>query len=489
MSPFMNIIRYDLQGTFLPRHNKVDSVTFGDRRRKPAGLLRGSSGMEGPQIFPRDSLNCRLTKGGMSYLPRDPDGPEVVIELRLVVAAHYKLGDCCCSSSNCRSSIKASVVKLSDFLPTTEVSSGEPSSATGNAGSESIGGSKTDLPRSRLFLGEVVATGAFVQGLSQGSLVIAIPGVGSQQKLAGKFLFCLFAACIPIPDPLLDKLLTCGGLPPEQRQLQQDPQQLQLQRQQALERALARAPHLIEGLECCTLKLRPREGDLLGICCSHVDQIGELLFWLLPFNVHIFIFAANPDSVALDKILSRPPLLLLKNQVFLFPLSEDLENTAMKVSGGFGLSQLLVTPSAAETLQQRLQQSNGGGDESSTSAYDQRGIRSIMTLLLLCLGPGGTLVTGCPLGGLDEAEAAAVLAKSAGVHFYNPPVLAVTQCGSQIHFLVEVLTALSEHAENPPGGSEAMYYSVKQAASALELIRKNRFSPLCLRVTPADSAC
>lgn len=111
--------------------------------------------------------------------------------------------------------------------------------------------------------------------------------------------------------------------------------------------------------------------------------------------------------------------------MFLLPLSGDLKSAALKVSGGVGLSKLFVTPSAAEALQHRLQQSSGSGAREPDP-------RSLMTLLLLSLGPGGSLVTGSLLGGLDEEEEAALLAKSAAVSYYNPEMLAVTQGGSQI---------------------------------------------------------
>ena len=69
-----------------------------------------------------------------------------------------------------------------------------------------------------------------------------------------------------------------------------------------------------------------------------------------------------------------------------------------------------------------------------------------MTLLLLCLGPGGTLVSGGPLEGLDEEEVAVLLAKSAGISYYNPSLLPVTQGGSYIRELCVALSPL------PPNG-------------------------------------
>lgn len=104
----------------------------------------------------------------------------------------------------------------------------------------------------------------------------------------------------------------------------------------------------------------------------------------------------------------------------------------LKVSGGVGLSQLLMTPSAAAALQQRLEHIDKNADETSSSNCHRGAVRSIMTLLLLCLGPRSSLVSGSPLGGLDEEEAAALLAKSAGVSYYNPEILARTQAGSRI---------------------------------------------------------
>lgn len=110
----------------------------------------------------------------MSRLPRDPDGPEVAIELRFVVLAHYKLGGCTSSSSNCRSSIEADSVTARDFLSGADVCSGEVLNAERTVGDEEI-----DAPHARLFLGDLGSWGLkgffslvlFLCGLLLGTLI------------------------------------------------------------------------------------------------------------------------------------------------------------------------------------------------------------------------------------------------------------------------------------------------------------------------------
>ncbi|OEH79583.1 hypothetical protein cyc_07497 [Cyclospora cayetanensis] len=103
----------------------------------------------------------------------------------------------------------------------------------------------------------------------------------------------------------------------------------------------------------------------------------------------------------------------------------------MKESGCLGFNQLLVTPEAADALQEQINNngSNGGG---SASNFHRAASRSVISLLVLCLSPGATLTISSALDGLDEDEAAALLAKSAGVSYYNPEILALAQSGSHM---------------------------------------------------------
>lgn len=90
----------------------------------------------------------------MSCLPRQPRGPEVVIELRFLVAANYKLGGCSGTSGTGVSSVNASDVAFTEFLPGSECCNGEAFTATPNAATEGFReGDTKDLPSPRLFLG------------------------------------------------------------------------------------------------------------------------------------------------------------------------------------------------------------------------------------------------------------------------------------------------------------------------------------------------
>ncbi|KAL8270528.1 hypothetical protein Esti_005565 [Eimeria stiedai] len=460
----------------------------------------------------------------MDELPRKPWEGEIVLRLRAIVAANYKLGN-----SNSSHSSSSSSIILSDFLPASashrspctdagdEGTLESSTSSNNNGSSSSSGRSETlrSLPPPRLFLGEVVGLGESVQGVSLGAPMLTLPGLGPQEQYQGSLLYCLFPACAPLPNLLVNRLLLDPDLDEQEQQqqlcaqqeIQQQEQQLQQQRQleqheyHALGKLLARVPHLMEGLQCCTLRLRPREGDLLGICCSSVEEVADLLFWLVTFNVQIFLFTDKQDVATLDSLLSSSmPLQLLQKRgksISLRPLTQGLEAQALRASGGYGLTHLLVTPTAAALLQQRLQQQqqesyldgDGSIHSSSRSSDVEGGIsskgssRSLMSLLLLCLAPGGIVCSGNILEGLDEKEASVLLAKSGGFVCFNPALLAATQAGSQLqkqktlqekkpafgYFLIETLMALKEHPQMhkaTEGREEPICCDVQQAREA-----------------------
>ncbi|KAL8452912.1 hypothetical protein Emag_002129 [Eimeria magna] len=506
----------------------------------------------------------------MTQLPRKPREAEIVLRLRAVIAANYKLG----SSSNSSSSSSSSAV-LSDFLDapaagrTTLTNAGNDetlNSSSSSSSSSSGSGIPGVLAPPRLFLGEVIALGPSVQGVTLGAPLIALSGLGPQEQHQGILLYCLFLACAPLPNPLLNKLLTCAGLSThhhqQQQQIQQQQGQIQQQQQQqqqqrqlqqheydALGEILSRVPHLMEALQshaviACFLPCRVL---VAAAAAGHCLQLLQSLFLLL-HTAAATTAAATAAAAAgaagaaaavcccsvscalaarlyheveaegrrsLGYLLPRLGLPLHRKTFFLLPLMGDLEAEAMRASGGYGLTHLLVTPTAAALLQQQLQQqqlqqqqqqqqanskaetnihsnrsngvectssisksSKGSPSSSSSSSKRQLSCRSLMSLLLLCLAPGGIICSSSILEGLDEEEALAMLQKSAGYVCFNPSVFAVTQAGTQLPSLPAATAAAAAAA-----AAAAVAVAVALGAEALQqLLQRSPLTPVCLRL-------
>ncbi|XP_026191920.1 uncharacterized protein LOC113147028 [Cyclospora cayetanensis] len=196
----------------------------------------------------------------MLPLPREPRCSELAIGLYLAIAANYKLGASVKRGRTDGRNTATGHISFAEFLQNTQEINGEPYSSPA-ALAEPEQSSKLELPPARYFFGYVLAKGEGVAGISENSLVLVIANLGPQRQYGGKILFCHFY------------LLVCqniGNIEPEWQHPQEEEGLLQPRVIQGLAKALARIPHLVEGLQCCSLKLKPRDGDILGICCKSV---------------------------------------------------------------------------------------------------------------------------------------------------------------------------------------------------------------------------